>query len=276
MLGTCCEEQDAREREGYAAFRTAVRQSESRLLKSQILKAELAQALRCGPDCMCCGPCEEDDAEGQADQDATEKTGEGANAAELSEEDDDDDVAEQALLKKMRAARMNELRDAASAKQAEGVGSYQRVNEVRLIESLSSAMPVILHLSLADSAASGWLDEHLNMAAARYTDVRFIRFACDTGPPACLPFARKLPALLLLDNGMVVSSADTALDAREPKQLAARSAAWISETLDQWRVAAAREDSNSEGEEEAASFCGRKGCRTYAHEHVAWGNRPPA
>jgi len=276
MLGSCCEEQDAREKAGYTAFRAAVRQSESRILKGQILQVELAQALRCGTGCMCCGPCEEDDAEDHADRAAMETTGKGPNATDLSDEDDDDDVAEEALLRKMRAARMNELRDAVSAKQAEGVGTYQRVNEVRLLESLSSVMPVMLHLSLADSAVSGWLDEHLTTAAALNVDVRFVRFACDSGPPACLPFARKLPALLLLDGGLVVSSADTALDAREPRELAARSAAWLSEQLNLCKAARAQDDSLSEGEEEAASYCGRKGCRAYAHEHVAWGSRPPA
>jgi hypothetical protein len=277
MFGTCCEEQDAREKAGYTAFRAAVRQSESRLLKGQMLQLEAAQALRCGTGCMCCGPCKEEAAaEDQTDQAVAEQAGKEPNGTELSDEEYDDDVAEEALLRKMRAARMNELRDVVSAKRAEGVGAYQRVNEAWLLDSLGSAMPVILHLSLSDSAPSGWLDEHLATAAARYPDVRFLHFRCNSGPPACLAFALKLPALLLLEGGLVVSSADAALHAREPRQLAARVAAWMSEQLDMLKAARPVDDSQSEGEEEAAGYCGRKGCRAYPHEHVAWGNRPSA
>ena len=39
---------------------------------------------------------------------------------------------------------------------------------------------------------------------------------------------------------------------------------------------AAAADSEEEGEECAEAFCGRPGCRTYPHEHVAWGQKPGA
>mmetsp|Transcript_9601 Transcript_9601/g.30920 ORF Transcript_9601/g.30920 Transcript_9601/m.30920 type:complete len:599 (-) Transcript_9601:245-2041(-) len=39
---------------------------------------------------------------------------------------------------------------------------------------------------------------------------------------------------------------------------------------------AAAPDSEEEGEECAEAFCGRPGCRTYPHEHVAWGQKPGA
>ena len=49
MLGSCCEEQEAKEAKARAEHRAATRLSESRLLSSQRVRQELYDALRCAP-----------------------------------------------------------------------------------------------------------------------------------------------------------------------------------------------------------------------------------
>lgn len=69
---------------------------------------------------------------------------------------------------------------------------------------------------LEDSEASKHVDERLSAAAPLYPGVRFLRCAADDGPPASLAFVRRLPALLHLREGRVVSAATDLAEAREP------------------------------------------------------------
>ena len=58
--------------------------------------------------------------------------------------------------------------------------------------------------------------------------MRFVRCAADVGPPACVAFVRQLPALLLLERGLVAAVAAGIGDVREPRALAEKTEAWLS------------------------------------------------
>ena len=101
-------------------------------------------------------------------------------------------------------------------------------------------------------------------AAPRYPAVRFVGVRAN---PDCMPFVRELPALLLVHNGVIESTAEQVATLRGPARLRAHAEGWLEGQL---RVLALiGDDSDDDGEE--ASYCGRKGCRNYPHGHVAWG-----
>jgi len=153
---TCCEEQDAQEQAALSKHRTAVRASEARLLRGQLLRDDAMRALRCGDGCMCCRPCEEEPEEEAGGVGApAARRADGSDIAEEDEEEDEEDMADEALIRKMREARLAQMRGAAAEARAQGVGAYTRVTGPRLLECLGGAAPVVLHLSLQDSDASG-------------------------------------------------------------------------------------------------------------------------
>ena len=134
------------------------------------------------------------------------------------------------------------------------------------------AVPVVCHLAAPDAEPSRWLDEHLALVAPQHATAKFVRVACsDGGAPRCLPFVRSLPALLLVEGGVVVDCTERPAELREPRELAAYVDGWLDEQLLQRRKRANSDDEDSD--EEDASYCGRPGCRRYPHEHVAWGKR---
>ena len=83
-----------------------------------------------------------------------------------------------------------------------------------------------------------------------------------------MPFVRELPALLLVHNGVIESTAEQVATLREPARLRAHAEGWLEGQL---RVLALIGDDSDDDDGEEASYCGRKGCRNYPHEHVAWG-----
>ena len=134
---------------------------------------------------------------------------------------------------------------------------------------------MLVHLAVAEVEACSWMDEHLEAAAKMNPAVRFVRFDAGEGVPAYLDFVRRTPTLLLLQGGVLVASADEIFGAREPSRFIPRAASWLAARLE---ALGDTQDgaSGSEVEDEITSYCGRKGCRAYPHEHVAWGNRPAA
>ena len=114
MLGSCCEEQEAREAEARSKHRAAVKASEARLLKGDLLRQHAFNTLHDPETCGClCGECEED---GDGAEEASVGTQGTAAAPQSSDSDDeDDDEMEAAIVRKMRAARLAQLQGAAAA-----------------------------------------------------------------------------------------------------------------------------------------------------------------
>ena len=274
MLGSCCEEQEAREAEARSKHRAAVKASEARLLKGDLLRQHAFNTLHDPETCGClCGECEED---GDGAEEASVGTQGTAAAPQSSDSDDeDDDEMEAAIVRKMRAARLAQLQGAAAARRE--AGTYQRLDEAALVDRLRGEAPIVLHLARSDSITSACIDKRLAAAASTAPpQVRVVRCSADDGPPAVLPFVRRLPALLVVQDGAVTASADGLADVREPRALEDAAESWVRDQLARLAVEAAAADSEEEGEECAEAFCGRPGCRTYPHEHVAWGQKPGA
>ena len=107
MFGSCCEEQEAKEAEARSRIRAATEINESRMMRGHRVREELKRALHCGDPCCAhldCQACEEDDE--PAPVVATE------TQASESEDDDFFDDEDEALMAKMRAARMGQMQAA--------------------------------------------------------------------------------------------------------------------------------------------------------------------
>ena len=267
LIGSCCEEQEAQEAAAHAKYRKAVRASESRLLARSNLAARLQRSLRCPHGDGCrepeCNDCEEEGEE-------CEETGD-LSALALGDDDDDDDESsdEESALQRMRAARLAQLREGAAvaaARKKEGFGAYAIVAGEALGPMLESGPPAVVHIASPDyTDDAGLLATLLADAAPRYPAVRFVGVRAN---PDCMPFVRELPALLLVHNGVIESTAEQVATLREPARLRAHAEGWLEGQL---RVLALIGDDSDDDDGEEASYCGRKGCRNYPHEHVTWG-----
>ena len=286
---SCCEEQEAKEAAEYAKYRAAVRASEARILARKKFFEDASFAIRCGDGCDCCDCAECDEEEGAPDGEqgkAPEPTASGQTSAESSDgfesDEIDEDMAEIALIEKMRRARMAEMRgDAAAAAQRrrDGHGAYLSVGEAALTALLrdSDAPPVVCHIALADDDVSEVVHDTLGTAAPKFADARIVRYDASAGAPSCLAHAaRHLPAVLVIDRGVVAASCDDIHGLREPAAIREAVDGWVSAQLDFVMRERKREMASGSDDEddECLGYCGRRGCRSYPHEHVAWGERP--
>ena len=178
----------------------------------------------------------------------------------------------------MRLARLGEIKaassEAASRRQA-GHGAYLRIRSAQLLALLHEAdVTVICHIGVDGESGCGWLDQLLASMAPKLEHHRCVRVSGDNGPRPFLPSVRELPALLLLRGGMVLASSSQIAEIREREHFDEFHETWI---LEQLKLLASKGEgtgeSDSEDESGTSSFCGRKGCRAYPHEHVAWGKR---
>lgn len=277
MYGSCCEEQEAKFAKERAVIRAATKVSEARLMRGHLVRQEIYRSLRCGDACCMggCGECEEEE--------------DGAPVAENTptSEDDElfDDSDDDEIMTKMRAVRMGQIQSegTAAARRQASRGVHARLRDG---ESLASVLgdrdddsPIVLHVaSAADEAASEmslWVEDALRKAASSFPFARLLTdVRPSSAPPACLSALETLPALVVVERGVITSILDGSswAELREP-QVRHDVTTWLDVERTRLMVAAARaEDSEEEGEEGGQlGYCGRPGCRTYFHEHVTKG-----
>ena len=217
LIGSCCEEQEAQEAAAHAKYRKAVRASESRLLARSNLAARLQRSLRCPHGDGCrepeCNDCEEEGEE-------CEETGD-LSALALGDDDDDESSDEESALQRIggggRCASC-EGAAVAAARKKEGFGAYAIVAGEALGPMLESGPPAVVHIASPDyTDDAGLLATLLTDAAPRYPAVRFVGVRAN---PDCMPFVRELPALLLVHNGVIESTAEQVATLREPARAA--------------------------------------------------------
>ena len=107
------------------------------------------------------------------------------------------------------------------------------------MDRLRGEAPIVLHLARSDSITSACIDQRLAAAASTAPPVRFVRCSADDGPPAVLPFVRRLPALLVVQDGAVTASADGLAGVREPRALEDAAESWVRDQLARLAVEAA-------------------------------------
>ena len=255
----------SQEAAAHAKYRKAVRASESRLLARSnpggTAPAVAALPARRGLPRAGCNDCEEEGEE-------CEETGD-LSALALGDDDDDESSDEESALQRMRAARLAQLREGAAvaaARKKEGFGAYAIVAGEALGPMLESGPPAVVHIASPDyTDDAGLLATLLADAAPRYPAVRFVGVRAN---PDCMPFVRELPALLLVHNGVIESTAEQVATLREPARLRAHAEGWLEGQL---RVLALIGDDSDDDDGEEGELLRPKGLRNYPHEHVAWG-----
>lgn len=292
MMGSCCEEQEAREAERRSQLRAGAQWNESRMMRGHRVREELHRSLRCADACCAgCGECEEEDDEPAAPAREASTTSDGT-----SDDDDDgsfdDDGEEAALMAKMRAARMGQMQAGAevAARRQAARGVHARLREG---ESLASVLadredgsPIVLHLANAADDATAeaglWVEDALKKAADGFplarliTEVRSAREA-----PSCLPAVGAVPALVVVESGRVTAQCVAQWDELREPQVRQLVGQWLEEQrvrlVREARERAERGDDDSGDEADADAplgYCGRPGCRTYFHEHVTGARKP--
>lgn len=276
---TCCEEQDMLEQKFFSRIAAATNATEERLLFGHRLRERMNRSLRCTDPCCDhaeCGECESDGADA-----ATVPALAVSASGDESDDFDDDDDGE--FMAKMRAARIGQMHSGAEAalRKRAGLGTHVRLldGQGEKLESLLDApTPLILHLALEDSERSRWVEDTLARKAALFPSARLATETCSAGrPPECLAFVRALPALLTIEAGVVTGTAYELPILREPESVVGCVEGWLEAERARLGAVTARAavkgSDDEEGGETQPSYCGRPGCRTYAHEHVTPGER---
>lgn len=280
---SCCEEQDMLEQNAVNRKIAITKLTEDRLMFGHKMHEQMQRNLRCADSACCgggcgeCGPADDDENE---DEQHKMAAGSDDAASDSDDFDDDDD-----FMAKMRAARMGEMRAGAEAvaRSQSGLGAHARLIDGKgatlasLLDGGPNSAPLIVHLALEDSERTPWVDDALRRAAERFPSARLVTEVCAANrPPAALGFVRELPALLTVEAGVVTGTVHELPGLREPEALTRCVDAWLDAEAKRLAAAAARaaaagsDDDDEEGQE---SYCGRPGCRTYAHEHVQGGKK---
>ena len=267
LLGSCCEVQEEEEAKFRNKIKAATQANEKRMLKKHHIAIEFNRQLRRGGITCDCDECAE--AEQQQDHDTKHE----AKTSQSESEPDEEDFADAALLRKIRAKRMAQLREEQDARKREGLGKYQRVDAVTLFSFMSNSgkIPTICHLWIADDLAASIVDQRLDEVSSSYGEFRFLRLDATNGLPEPLPFVGPLPILLLIEDGIVSSKLEGLHKFREQARVSLVLDSWLSGENE--RIRRERVLDQGSGDEEEESYCGRAGCRSYPHEHVSWGKR---
>ena len=285
MYGSCCEEQEAQEAAARDRVAKITRHTENQLMRGHIVRRDLARQLRCpNPCCAECGNCD-DDEEG----DGLAPLHPEAPAAPRDDDDDDgsdldEDAEEEAFMARMRATRLEQMRASAhtQAQRLAGRGMHARLRDDQPLASLlsdaSDDSPLIVHIPSGDDApeASLWVEDVLRKGARELPFARLVSDVSCPGsqPPDCLPFLVALPALIVVERGLVSSVCDGLRHAREPEAVRAVVSAWLQAERTRLAAAiaaakaAADDDDDDDDDDGPAPYCGRPGCRAYPHEHV--------
>lgn len=226
---SCCEEQEAREAEVRSKLRAATAWNESRLLARHIQREELHRALRCGNGCACfgCGECEPEEEAASAEAPAPVRMGD-EDSSDIDSFDDSGDDDEAALMAKMRAVRMGQLRAVAEAASRRGTHSRLRDEEslASLLADTSDSSPIVLHLTRMDGHDESEMclrvEDVFRKAASKFPSARLITDPCasHTPPDFLAGSVTALPALLTIERGVVTSICPGTLRAlREPEEV---------------------------------------------------------
>ena len=148
MLGSCCEEQEAKEAEARARIKAATRFNEERMLAGHRLREDLFKKLRCPEGCSCndggeCGECEEEEEE----QSQASGQKDGATAGSTPDADEDDDsLDEDAEARAQPQDRQPQQLDGAGG----GAPRHPRAPRRKTRRSRGRCTPVARLLSYAD------------------------------------------------------------------------------------------------------------------------------
>lgn len=282
MLGSCCEIQEAREAHVRRVYRDATKISENRLFRNTRAAEDVRRSLYCSCEGICCDDCEDCDSPAEELEPEASAPGQAAGASESDDDDDfEDDPDERAMLDRMRQARLKQIQsESSAAQQAErdGLGCHRKVGEQELARLLQEPEPLVVHAADPGDDLCELIESELRQAAVRCKDARHLTVNCAAGKaPRCLRVEFAVPALLLVERGEVAATAPVLDELREPGRLQAVVSSWLENIhRDITRRKRMESDDSDEEEEaiEAASYCGRPGCRTYAHEHLGWGDIP--
>lgn len=289
MFGSCCEEQEAKEAEFRSKMRAATAISENRLMHAHKVREGIARSLRCGDACCVgCGECDDDEEEPLSEPPPPKKA---VNSDDDDDEDEDeDDELDAAFMAKLRAQRMRQLQGSAEdeSKRRSARGNHTRLKDAsslaQLLADPSDSSPIVLHLAAVeedDGERCAWVDDVMRKAAHQFPHSRLLTACCrraDEPPPGLEFLPTSLPCLLVVEKGVVSSllGGDVLGQRGEPEAVRDCARQWLEEErrrLDA-RVASQMnrgddyDDDESGDDEGPASYCGRPGCKSYAHEHV--------
>jgi hypothetical protein len=277
MYGSCCEEQEAKEAAARSRIKAATLVNEKRMMQGHLLREKIRSQLRCECAGCACGDCNEDEEE--LEEDGGVKVPATADSSDDDFASDDED--ELAMITRLRQARLDQIRTEAQAatRKFQARGSHARLGEGKSVAALLSDptddSPIVLHLAAGgdDSDALLWVEDALKKAARELPFARLVTAICaGNEPPECLSFIGRLPALLVVERGLVSSVCTTLAVAREPEAVHKAVTGWLE--VERRRLAVAVASANgdaedSDGEEEGVgSYCGIPGCKPYFHEHV--------
>ena len=286
LYGSCCEEQEAQEAAVRARVRAVTQHTEKRLMRGQLEREKMQRALRCPDPCcthLSCGECEEDEEDLTAEPTpaATKKAIDSDEDGSDDFDEFDDDAEEEAFMARIRAARLEQMQSGAQAgaKRLACRGMHARLRDGQSLAALladpEDDSPVIAHVAAGDDASEHclWVEDALRRAAR---ELPFARLVTDTSchgsqPPECLPFLRALPALIVVERGVISAVCEELGAAREPEAVRALVSRWLN--AERLRLVAAMasvddDDDDDDDDEAPSSYCGRAGCRAYPHQHV--------
>lgn len=279
MLGSCCEEQEAQEAAERARIRAITAHTEARLMHGSLQRKKIENSLRCMDPCCIGVGCEECEEETPAPSAEEQKKASGDTGSDESDDFDDDDDDE--IIARMRASRLGEMRASAESetRRRAALGTHARLQadalRPLLVEGATSAAatPLVVHLAVEEDAeATGWVEDALRRAGSSLPMARLVTVVCPPEGCAALPRARP-PTLLLVERGCVTRQCEAAGPSgpREPEALRGAIESWVESARAKLTRQQLGAESSDEEDEPEQSYCGRPGCRAYAHEHVAGG-----
>ena len=194
-------------------------------------------------------------------------------------------------MAKMRATRVGQMQagaEAAARRQA-ARGAHARLREGDSLEALlrdaEDPSPIVLHLATdADETSADaclFVEEVLRKAASSMPFARLVtEMRPDREAPPCLPpTVGPLPALLVVERGRVTASCAAPWAELRAEQIRDTVSKWLEHQKKRLSAVERKRangdlDESDEEEEVAFSYCGRPGCRAYAHEHADDGRLP--
>ena len=274
-----CDEQERREAAARTRIAAVTKFTEERLMRNHILRQNLQRSLRCADACCVgCGECKDHAVEASPFELPAETFS--ADDDEVSDGSEfDDDEEDMAWMARMRASRLEQLQATVetSARGAAIRGVHARLREgedlATILADPKDTSPVILHLAPGDddSDACRCVEDALRRGARDFPNVRVLSKVCSgSQPPECLYFLRELPALLVVENGVISSLCMALPETREPEAIRALVIGWLAAERERLVAAAlaGSEDEDDSADDSPSSYCGRPGCKTYFHEHV--------
>lgn len=250
VFGSCCEEQEAQLAERRKAVRSATEEQEARLMQRGIERDAILRSVHTGE--TICGPCEDDGVEA---------------------EDDFGGVGDEDGLEAIRARRLDAMRATANKDaelRAQGFGAYCVLAPDPSFRQLRGRHVSVVHIARSADPVSDGTDGYLARVAGEFKRFKLYR---TEDADALLEYAGRdgpAPLAVAFRGGKLISALELAGDERDDVTDA------LASFLSRLREAHERAP-DSDDDDAAASFCGKKGCgRTFPHEHVEWSGKKAA